>query len=124
MPSPLTISVTLTDTGGGTYQVSVSPLVLEVDGTGEFDIVWQASGSGAPFDFTSASISFSGDHTPLTAPVYNSANNTVTCTDTVSADGDYPYSVSVEAAGGQNVVWPEVMHPNNGDPTIHNKPKK
>jgi hypothetical protein len=122
MPTNLTITVTVTGSSGN-YQVSVSPNKLQVDQDGVFDIVWQAGSGSVPFVFDSTSpINFVGNHTPLTTPQYQSSNNTVTCTDTVSSDGDYPYTVTLWV-GDQKITFPSVRHVGNGDPEIHNHPQ-
>ncbi|WP_114240816.1 hypothetical protein [Dyella sp. C9] len=117
----LTITVTVSSSGGN-YEVSVDPNKLNVNSDGTFTIVWQA-GSGVSFTFDATSpVSFTGAHTPLTTPTYTSATNTVSCTDTVSANGDYPYVLTLWV-GSQKIVWPSVTHVGNGDPEIHNHPQ-
>lgn len=118
-----TITVEVQDDSGD-YDVTLSPNVLEVDQDGTATITWQASTSGLPFTFDAANpITFSGSHTPLTTPTYNAGNNTVTCTDTVSADGIFPYSVTLHVSGDPDpITYPDTFHVGNGDPEIHNKP--
>lgn len=122
MVGDTTLSITVTVSGSpGNYSVSVSPNKLNVDSDGTFDIVWQA-GSGVAFTFDATTpIAFTGNHTPLTTPTYDSSNNTATCTDTVSADGTYPYVINLWV-GGVKITWPSVTHVGNGDPEIHNHP--
>jgi hypothetical protein len=121
----MSLDITVTVTGSpNNYNVEVSPNKLNVDGEGNFDIVWQAgTGSGSvafTFDATTP-VSFVGSHTPLTTPLYNSSSNTVSCTDTVSSDGTYPYVLTLWV-GTEEITWPSVTHVGNGDPEIHNKP--
>jgi hypothetical protein len=119
-----TITVEVQDDSGD-YDVTLSPNQLEVDQDGTATITWQASTSGLPFTFDATNpITFSGSHTPLTTPAYDAANNTVTCTDTVTADGLFPYSVTLLVSGDPDpITYPEAFHVGNGDPTIHNKPE-
>jgi hypothetical protein len=121
----MSLNITVTVTGSpNNYEVAVSPNKLEVDTDGTFDIVWQAgTGSGSvAFTFDSTTpVSFVGDHTPLTTPTNNSSTNTVSCTDTVSSDGTYPYVLNLWV-GDEEITWPSVTHVGNGDPEIHNKP--
>ena len=84
-------------------------------------LLQQGSGS-LPFNFDSSTpVSFVGSHTPLTTPTYDAGNNTVSCTDTVTGDGDYPYVLTLWVSG-EKVVYPSVTHVGNGDPEIHNHP--
>lgn len=118
-----TITVEVTGSSGN-YDVTLSPNVLEVDEDGTATITWQASTDGLGFTFDPTNpITFSGSHIPLTTPEYDSANNTVTCTDTVSSDGIFPYSVTLYVAGDTTpITYPAAFHVGNGDPEIHNKP--
>ncbi|MBB6187210.1 hypothetical protein [Rhodanobacter sp. MP7CTX1] len=117
-----TITVTVTGSSSN-YNVTVSPNKLNVDSDGS--IVWQAgTGTGSvAFTFDSTTpVSFVGTHAPLTTPAYNSGNNIVSCTDTISGDGTYPYVLTLWV-GTEEITWPSVTHVGNGDPEIHNKPK-
>ena len=119
----MSLDITVTVTGSsGNYEVDVSPNKLNVDGEGNFEIVWQAGTGSVAFTFDATTpVSFVGSHTPLTTPAYNSSNNTVSCTDTVSSDGTYPYVLTLWV-GSEEITWPSVTHVGNGDPEIHNKP--
>jgi hypothetical protein len=120
---PYTITVEVTGSSGN-YEVSLSPNVLEVDEDGAATIIWEASTSGLAFTFDSTNpITFSGSHTPLSTPEYDPDNNTVTCTDTVSSDGIFPYSVTLYVDGDTTpITYPATFHVGNGDPEIHNHP--
>jgi|GEM_PF-5875712 len=119
----MSTNITVTVTGSpNNYSVAVSPNKLKIDSDGS--IVWQAgTGTGTvAFTFdTTAPVSFVGSHAPLTNPVYV-AGNTVSCTDTVSGDGTYPYVLTLWV-GTEKITWPSVTHVGNGDPEIHNDPK-
>lgn len=118
-----TLDITVTVSGSpNNYSVSVTPNKLNVNADGIFTIIWQAGSSGVAFTFDSTTpISFTGPHTPLTTPFYNASNNTASCTDTVSANGTYPYVLHLWV-GGEEITWPSVRHVGNGDPEIHNDP--
>jgi hypothetical protein len=122
--SPYIISVSVSGSSPN-YVVTLSPNVLEVDEDGPATIQWQAGADSISFTFDETTpITFSGSHTPITTPTYDAANNTVTCTDTVSADGIFPYSVTLYVAGDSSpITYPEAFHVGNGDPEIHNKPE-
>lgn len=119
--STLTITVTVAGSPGN-YTVTIVPLSLTVDSDGIYTIVWQA-GDGVAFTFDSNTpITFFGAHVPLTQPAYDPANNTATCTDTVTGDGDYPYQVHL-LVGSSPITWPSQRTVGNGDPDIHNDPE-
>ncbi len=104
--------------------MTLSPNPLEVDQAGTATITWQASTSGVPFTFDATNpTTLSGSHSPLTTPTDDAAINTITCTNTVTADGTFPYSVTLHVSGDPDpITFPEAFHVGNGDPAVHNKP--
>jgi hypothetical protein len=119
-----TLYVTVTVSGtSSNYTVTVSPKNLQVDQDGTFDIIWQAGSPTVAFTFSDTDpVVFTGSHAPLSTPVYNSANNTVSCTDTVTTDGSYPYELNL-VVDGQPLNWTSVGGMSGGDPEIDNKPR-